>query len=68
MKKMNENLIVLLCLLILVVIGGLFLRQSLTVKRDDNISSERSRKDKRSLGYNQSKSVKTFDFYMYSLK
>ena len=54
MKIMNENFIVLLCLLILVVIGGLFLRQNLTENRDDNISSsERSRKDKRSLRYNQ---------------
>jgi hypothetical protein len=58
MRKMNENFIVLLCLLILVVVGGLFVRQSLNENTDDKISNERSQKDKRSLGYNQGKIAK----------
>jgi hypothetical protein len=61
MRKMNDNFIVLLCLLILVVVGGLFVRQSLNENTDDKISNERSQKDKRSLGYNQGKITKEFN-------
>ena len=55
MRKMSENYLVLLCLSIMLIIGGLFLRQSLNENKDEISSSESSQKEKRSLEDNQSK-------------
>ena len=61
MRKMNENFIVLLCLLMMLVVGGLFLRQNF-LNEGGSKRNEKSQKDKRSLVDHQSKWNSNFDF------
>ena len=56
MTKMNENFIVLLCLLMMLVVGGLFLRQNfLDGNGEERSSEENYKKDKRSIVDHQSR-------------
>ena len=56
MTKMNENFIVLLCLLMMLFVGGLFLRQNfLDGNGEERSSEENYKKDKRSIVDHQSR-------------
>lgn len=64
MRKMNENWIILGSLLIMVSVGGLFLHGNLKERLEDKTdSTERSKKDKRSLiADNRSRSYDSLKF------